>query len=135
MTCSPPAGDLGGGDGLDNWLGAVGRHGHSTPFEKLRQSIKPVVSAVNGLVIGGLQIALCSEHGRVVSERATFRVPELYRGIADTYYSQMLARLIIGARPGTRCSPAGCSRRRPSTGAVVARAVPHDDLMPRPTRC
>lgn len=30
----------------------------------------------------------------VVSERATFRGPELYRGIADTHYSQMLARLI-----------------------------------------
>ena len=65
-----------------------------TPFETLRQSVKPVVSAVNGLCQGGgLQIALCSDMA-VVSDRATFRVPELFRGIADTYYSQMLARLI-----------------------------------------
>ncbi len=65
-----------------------------TPFETLRQSVKPVVSAVNGLCQGGgLQIALCSDMA-VVSDRATFRVPELLRGIADTYYSQMLARLI-----------------------------------------
>ena len=65
-----------------------------TPFEKLRQSTKPVVSAVNGLCQGGgMQIALCSDMA-VVSDRATFRVPELFRGIADTYYSQMLARMI-----------------------------------------
>ena len=64
------------------------------PFDTLRQSAKPVVAAVNGLCQGGgLQIALCADMA-VVSDRATFRVPELYRGIADTYYSHMLARLI-----------------------------------------
>ena len=64
------------------------------PFDTLRQSSKPVVAAVNGLCQGGgLQIALCADIA-VISDRATFRVPELYRGIADTYYSHMLARLI-----------------------------------------
>ena len=89
-----PGGDLGGG-GDDNWLTFGAALGMDvTPFEKLRQSTKPVVSAVNGLCQGGgLQIALCSDMA-VVSDRATFRVPELFRGIADTYYSQMLARLI-----------------------------------------
>ncbi len=89
-----PGGDLGGG-GADNWItfgAALGMD--ATPFDALRTSIKPVVSAVNGLCQGGgLQIALCSDVA-VVSDRATFRVPELFRGIADTYYSQMLARLI-----------------------------------------
>ncbi len=89
-----PGGDMGGG-GDDNWLTFGAALGMDvTPFEKLRQSTKPVVSAVNGLCQGGgLQIALCSDMA-VVSDRATFRVPELFRGIADTYYSQMLARLI-----------------------------------------
>src|SRR3979490_3585744 len=65
-----------------------------TPFDFLRKSVKPVVAAVNGLCQGGgLQIAMCSDLA-VVSDRATFRVPELFRGIADTYYSQVLARLI-----------------------------------------
>lgn len=94
-----PGGDMGGGDGSDNWLTFGSALGVDvTPFETLRQSVKPVVSAVNGLCQGGgLQIALCSDM-TVVSDRATFRVPELLRGIADTYYSQMLARLIGSVR-------------------------------------
>jgi enoyl-CoA hydratase len=89
-----PGGDMGGG-GADNWITFGPALGMDvTPFDALRSSVKPVVSAVNGLCQGGgLQIALCSDVA-VVSERATFRVPELFRGIADTYYSQMLARVI-----------------------------------------
>ncbi len=64
------------------------------PFDTLRTSGKPVVSAVNGLCQGGgLMIAMCNDMA-VVSDHATFRIPELFRGIADTYYSQMLARVI-----------------------------------------
>jgi enoyl-CoA hydratase len=89
-----PGGDM-GQSGKDNWLDFASTMGMDvTPFDVLRQSSKPVVAAVNGLCQGGgLQIALCSDIA-VVSDRATFRVPELFRGIADTYYSQMLARLI-----------------------------------------
>lgn len=65
-----------------------------TPFDAVRTSAKPIVAAVNGLYQGGgMQIALCSDVS-VVSERATFRFPELFRGYADTYYSQMLLRLV-----------------------------------------
>jgi enoyl-CoA hydratase len=89
-----PGGDM-GQSGKDDWLDFASTMGMDvTPFDVLRQSSKPVVAAVNGLCQGGgLQIALCSDIA-VVSDRATFRVPELFRGIADTYYSQMLARLI-----------------------------------------
>ena len=83
-------GDL-SGTGDDGWTD----FGHFlmdvTPFDTLRQAATPVVCAVNGICQGGgLMIALCSDMA-VVSDRATFRVPELYRGIADTYYSQVLA--------------------------------------------
>lgn len=89
-----PGGDMGGG-GADDWITFSPALGMDiTPYEALRTSRKPVVAAVNGLAQGGgMQIALCSDMA-VVSERATFRVPELFRGIADTYFSQMLARLI-----------------------------------------
>jgi enoyl-CoA hydratase/carnithine racemase len=66
----------------------------------------------------------------VVSDRATFRVPELFRGYADTYYSQMLARVIGPVR----------TRDLMFTGRVltavealdwglVTRVVPHEGLL------
>src|ERR1700754_1547911 len=63
-------------------------------------------------------------------DRATFRVPELLRGIADTYYSQMLARLIGPVRTrdlmftGRTLTAADAQE-----WGMVARVVPHDDLL------
>jgi enoyl-CoA hydratase/carnithine racemase len=126
-----PGGDMGGGDGTDDWMTfGAGLGMDVAPFDTLRTSAKPVVSAVNGLCQGGgFQIALCSDLS-VVSERATFRVPELFRGYADTYYSQMLSRVIGPVR----------TRDLMFTGRVldahealdwglVNRVVPHDDLL------
>jgi enoyl-CoA hydratase len=101
-----------------------------TPFDTLRQSAKPVVSAVNGLCQGGgLQIAMCSDVA-VVSDRATFRVPELFRGIADTYYSQMLARIIgpIGTRDLMFTGRVLTAQEALDWG-MVARVVPHDEVL------
>lgn len=60
------------------------------PFETLRNSLAPVVSAVNGICQGGgLLIAMLSDVA-VASERATFRAPELRLGIADAGYAAYL---------------------------------------------
>ncbi len=60
------------------------------PFEALRNSFAPVVSAVNGICQGGgLLIAMLSDVA-VASERATFRAPELLRGVADAGYAAYL---------------------------------------------
>jgi enoyl-CoA hydratase/carnithine racemase len=125
-----PGGDLGGGDGVDDWMSfGPALSMDVTPFETLRQSVKPVVSAVNGLCQGGgLQIAMCSDMA-VVSDRATFRVPELYRGIADTYYSQMLARMIGPVRTrDLMLTGRTLDAREAVDWGMVARVVPHDDL-------
>ena len=124
-----PGGDMGGG-GADNWLtfgAALGMD--ATPFDTLRTSAKPVVSAVNGLCQGGgLQIALCSDIA-VVSDRATFRVPELYRGIADTYYSQMLARVVGPVRTrDLMFTGRTFGAQEALEWGMVARVVPHDEL-------
>ena len=122
---------MGGGDGSDNWLTFGSGLGMDvTPFETLRQSVKPVVSAVNGLCQGGgMQIALCSDLA-VVSDRATFRVPELLRGIADTYYSQMLARLIGPVRTrDLMFTGRTLTAAEAYEWGLVARVVPHDDLL------
>jgi len=125
-----PGGDLGGGNGVDEWMSfGSALSMEVTPFETLRQSIKPVVSAVNGLCQGGgLQIAMCSDMA-VVSDRATFRVPELYRGIADTYYSQMLARIIGPVRTrDLMFTGRTLSAQEAVDWGMVARVVPHHDL-------
>ena len=60
------------------------------PFKSIRQSRAPVVSAINGICQGGgLTIAMLSDVA-IASDRATFRGPELLRGIVDTYYAQVM---------------------------------------------
>ncbi len=125
-----PGGDLGQG-GEDDWMDFASTIGMDvTPFDVLRQSPKPVVAAVNGLCQGGgLQIAMCSDLA-VVSDRATFRVPELFRGIADTYYSQMLARLIGPVRTKDLMFTGRTLIGRRGAGLGHGRrVVAHDDLL------
>ncbi len=74
------------------------------PFEAIRRSAAPIVSAINGLCQGGgLTIAMLSDVS-VASERATFRGPELLRGIADTYYAQILPMHVGIALHAISCS-------------------------------
>ena len=126
-----PGGDL-GKKVSDKWADFNAAPGafDVLPFDVLRQSVKPVVSAVNGICQGGgLLIAMCSDLA-VVSERATFRVPELLRGISDTYYAQLLARLIGPVRTrdlmftGRRLTAAEAN-----DWGLVSRVVPHDELI------
>ena len=126
-----PGGDMTGGGGVDDWITFGAALGMDvTPFDAVRTSAKPVVSAVNGLCQGGgLQIALCSDLS-VVSERATFRVPELFRGYADTYYSQMLARLIGPVRTrDLMFTGRVLSAAEAFDWGLVNRVVAHEDLL------
>jgi enoyl-CoA hydratase len=125
-----PGGDL-GQSAEDNWMDFASTMGMDvTPFDVLRQSSKPVVAAVNGLCQGGgLQIALCSDIA-VVSDRATFRVPELFRGIADTYYSQVLARLIGTVRTrDLMFTGRTLNAAEALEWGMVTRVVAHDELL------
>ncbi|SPM37339.1 Enoyl-CoA hydratase/carnithine racemase, partial [Mycobacterium rhizamassiliense] len=125
-----PGGDMTGGGGVDDWITFGAALGMDvTPFDSVRTSAKPIVSAVNGLCQGGgMQIALCSDLS-VVSERATFRVPELFRGYADTYYSQMLVRLIGPVRTrDLMFTGRVLSAQEALHWGLVTRVVPHEDL-------
>jgi enoyl-CoA hydratase/carnithine racemase len=99
------------------------------PFEALRHSAAPVVSAVNGICQGGgLLIALLSDVA-VASERATFRAPELLRGVADTGYAAYLPPHVglANARDlllTARTLDAAEALRM----GLVARVVPHERL-------
>jgi enoyl-CoA hydratase/carnithine racemase len=129
-----PGGDLGGAN-EDGWADLPMLLGmDNTPFDAVRRSLKPIVTAVNGLCQGGgLMIAMLSDVA-VASERATFRTPELLRGIADTNYAQILPRQIGPARARDMLLT---GREIDAATAVewglVARVVPHDDLLAEAT--
>ncbi len=84
-----PGGDLGGrsepGDALPDDVGE-----DVLPFLTIRDSRAPVIAAVNGICqAGGLLIAMMADIA-VVSDHATFRVPELLRGVPDGMYAAAL---------------------------------------------
>jgi len=122
-------GDL--GNTTDDWWPGLELLGMDVlPFDAVRRSDKPVVVAVNGLCQGGgLMISLLADVA-VASERATFRAPELLRGIADTYFAQMLPRQIGPARARDML----LAGRQVSAGealkwGLVARLAPDDRLL------
>jgi enoyl-CoA hydratase len=99
------------------------------PFEAVRNSAAPVVAAVNGICQGGGLIVAMLSDVAVASERATFRAPELLRGIADTGYAAYLPAQIgvANARDllltGRTLDAAEALRM-----GLVARVVPHERL-------
>ncbi len=125
-----PGGDLSGDntDGLADLPGLLAMD--NTPFDAIRNSPKPVVCAVNGIAQGGgLMIAMLADVA-VASDTATFRSPELFRGIADTNYVQILPRQIgpVRARDMLLTGRTVDAAEALDWG-LVARVVPPDQLM------
>ncbi|MCK9878143.1 enoyl-CoA hydratase/isomerase family protein [Frankia sp. Ag45/Mut15] len=124
-----PGGDLGGrsepGDSLPPGLDGP----DILPFVTVRDSQAPVVAAVNGICQGGgLLIAMLADIA-VASDRATFRVPELLRGIIDATYAAVLpAHVGVAVARDLMLS----ARRFDATEAqrlgVISRVVPHEQL-------
>jgi enoyl-CoA hydratase len=123
-----PGGDLGGrrepGDEPTPDIGP-----DILPFLTIRDSRAPVVAAVNGICqAGGLLIAMLADIA-VVSDRATFRVPELLRGIPDATYAAVLPAHVGMAvardllLTGRRFDAAEAQRL-----GVISRVVPHEQL-------
>jgi enoyl-CoA hydratase len=125
-----PGGDLGGAND-DGWTDLPTLLSmDNTPFDALRRSRKPVVSAVNGLAQGGgLMIAMLSDVA-VASDRSTFRAPELLRGIADTNYAQVLPRQIGPARARDMLMTGRTVTAEEALDwGIVSRMVPHAELL------
>jgi enoyl-CoA hydratase/carnithine racemase len=123
-----PGGDLGGrsSDG-DEPVPNIGPD--ILPFLTIRDSRAPVVAAVNGICqAGGLLVAMLSDVC-VASDRATFRAPELLRGIVDATYAAVLPAHVGVAvardllLTGRRFDAAEALRL-----GVISRVVPHDEL-------
>ena len=123
-----PGGDLGGrrepGETEPDAIGA-----DVLPFLAVRDSNAPVIAAVNGICqAGGLLIAMMADIA-VVSDRATFRVPELLRGITDaTYAAALPAHVGVAVARDLLFSARKFGADEARQMGLVSRVVPHDDL-------
>jgi enoyl-CoA hydratase len=123
-----PGGDLGGrsepGEAVPDHVG-----NDVLPFLAIRDSRAPVIAAVNGICqAGGLLIAMLADIA-VASDRATFRVPELLRGIPDATYAAVLpAHVGIAVARDLLFSARPFDAAEAQRLGVIARVVPHDDL-------
>ena len=129
-----PGGDLGGRtEPGDEPTPDIGRD--ILPFLTIRDSRAPVVAAVNGICqAGGLLIAMLSDIC-VASDRATFRVPELLRGIPDATYAAVLpAHVGIAVARDLLLSARRVDAAEALRIGLISRVVPHDELREAATR-
>ena len=123
-----PGGDLGGrsepGETVPDVVGQ-----DILPFLAIRDSRAPVIAAVNGICqAGGLLIAMMADIA-VVSDRATFRVPELLRGIPDaTYAAALPAHVGMAAARDLLLSARTFDAAEAQRLGLISRVVPHDRL-------
>jgi enoyl-CoA hydratase/carnithine racemase len=123
-----PGGDLGGR--TDEGESAPENLGHEVlPFLAIRDSNAPVIAAVNGICqAGGLLIALMADIA-VASDRATFRVPELLRGIPDaTYAAALPAHVGVAVARDLLLSARPFDAAEAQRIGLLSRVVPHNDL-------
>jgi len=123
-----PGGDLGGrreeGETVPDALGQ-----DVLPFLAIRDSQAPVIAAVNGICqAGGLLVAMMADIA-VASDRATFRVPELLRGIPDaTYAAALPAHVGLAMARDLLLSARRFDAAEALAMGLLSRVVPHDDL-------
>jgi len=123
-----PGGDLGGR--TEDHESPVGGLGSDVlPFLAIRDSPAPVIAAVNGICqAGGLLIAMMADIA-VASERSTFRVPELLRGIPDaTYAAALPAHVGLAVARDLLLSARSFDAAEAQRIGLLSRVVAHDDL-------
>ena len=99
------------------------------PFRQLESLGKIVVTAVNGLCHGGgLNLVLCSDIA-LASDRATFRAPELLRGVADPFLPARLpARVGLAAAKYLLFTAVSIDAIEAARIGLVSKILAHDDL-------
>jgi enoyl-CoA hydratase/carnithine racemase len=124
-----PGGDLGGRYEPGDEHVPEGLGEEILPFLTIRDSRAPVIAAVNGICqAGGLLIAMMSDIA-VASDRATFRVPELLRGIPDaTYAAAQPAHVGLAVARDLLLSARRFDAAEAQRLGVISRVVPHDEL-------
>ena len=123
-----PGGDLGGR--TERGESPPDNIGHEVlPFLTIRDSDAPVIAAVNGICqAGGLLIAMMADIA-IASDRATFRVPELLRGIPDaTYAAALPAHVGVAVARDLLLSGRTFDAAEAQRIGLLSRVVAHEDL-------
>lgn len=99
------------------------------PFNIMRITTLPLVTAVNGLCFAsGLLFAMLADVS-IASDRAVFRTPELLRGFPDTWLSAVLpAHVGIGRARELAFTARKFDAREACMMGLVTRVVPHEEL-------
>jgi enoyl-CoA hydratase len=113
-------------DGLAERLGDLdGRF----PFHAFERCSKTILTAVNGLAQAAGLIAVLMSDLVIASDRATFRVPETRRGLAEPYIPRRLAQTIGLARARWMIYTAEeIDAQEALACGLVAKVVPHAGL-------
>jgi enoyl-CoA hydratase/carnithine racemase len=124
-----PGGDLGGRQEPGDEPMGPDAGADILPFLAIRDSPAPVIAAVNGICqAGGLLIAMMADIA-VVSDRATFRVPELLRGITDaTYAAALPAHVGIAVARDLLLSARRFDAAEAQRIGLISRVVSHEQL-------
>ncbi len=123
-----PGGDLGGrreqNESSPNVTGQ-----DVLPFLAIRDSQAPVIAAVNGICqAGGLLVAMMADIA-IASDRATFRIPELLRGIPDaTYAAALPAHVGLAMARDLLLSARSFDAAEALRMGLLSRVVEHDRL-------
>jgi enoyl-CoA hydratase len=124
-----PGGDLGGRSEEGDDPMPPGMTYDILPFIAIRESMAPVISAVNGICQGGGLLCAMMSDIAVVSDRSSFRVPELLRGIIDATYAAILPATVGMAM--ARDLILSCRKIDAEEAyriGLVSRMVPHEQL-------
>ncbi len=124
-----PGGDLGGRSEEGDVAPPEAIGSDLLPFATIRESPAPVISAVNGICQGGgLLMAMMSDIC-VASDRATFRAPELLRGITDATYAAVLpVHVGVAVARDLLLSARRIDADEAVRIGLISRVVAHDDL-------
>jgi enoyl-CoA hydratase/carnithine racemase len=124
-----PGGDLGGRSEAGEAPVPDGLRHEILPFLAIRDSRAPVIAAVNGICqAGGLLVAMMCDIA-VASDRATFRVPELLRGVPDaTYAAALPAHVGLAVARDLLLSARRFDAAEAQRLGVISRVVAHEDL-------
>lgn len=122
-------GDMSRGGTPDPTLAAEHDATDHFPFRHLERCRKPVFAAVNGIChAGGLNLVLYSDFS-IATDKATFRAPELLRGVPDPYISARLADYVgVGNARWMLFTAAVVDAHEARTMGLIGRVVPDADF-------